>query len=75
MEVKIGPRSAKWPPGIVAEATFCENVRPSRTTAISYPNAHPALPESSLFAPLGRTSCPKALPKRRQKNALEKGAT
>ncbi len=75
MEVKISPRSAKWPPGVVAEAAFCENGRPSRNTAISDPNAHPALPESSLFVPFGRTSRPKALPKRRQKHVSKKGST
>ena len=68
MEAKIAPKSLKRPPGGVSEATFCENGRPSPNTAISVRIAHLPSPESSMFAPFGPKSRPKALLERHQKN-------
>ena len=69
MDVKIAPKSTKWPPRGVPEATFCENGRPSPNTAIIVQIAHPTPPGSFHFVPFGPKRRPKALLERRRKTA------
>ena len=74
MEANIAPKSQKCPLVDVWDATFCENGRPSPNTARHGPNACPAPPESSIFAPFGPNSRPKALLERCLKNVSNKNA-
>ncbi len=73
MEVEIGQKSTKWPPGDVSEAIFLRK-RPTFTKhcqAWSKRMSGPH-PESSICAPFGSKSRPKALLERRLKNVSNK---
>ena len=71
---KMAPKSLKWRPGALPEATFCKKVEPSRNMRRHERIACAPPPASSIFAPFGPKSRPKALPGRRRKNGSKKVA-